>query len=319
MADAKHRVNIYTDGSCAPTNPGFGGWAYIRVENEVASHVVTGSEPDSTNNRMELMAAIEALKASEPFENLCIFTDSQYVRQGILTWVAQWKQKGWTRKGGAVKNLDLWKLLDSEAGRRNVEWMWVKAHSGDQYNELVDQAAREAALLLSRGGHPRLGEAITRNSPQRKNPSQISISLCFASEQAKSENSTVAWASSTSRGGLSTSSYAIQRDASYLSCVLTAAIECLASIQTNESVHLLTNSFFLQESLQEDFEVSKFERQARKDSEVLSLREELMSEVSRLRLTTEYAQDDSLSTKGGLLNLKTLLDQEKGRLHGMSA
>ena len=145
MTNARKQVDIHTDGACLG-NPGPGGWGVLLhwcgVERELS-----GGEADTTNNRMELMAAIAALESlREPCE-VILHTDSQYVRQGILEWMAGWIRRGWKTAGGApVKNRDLWERLHQAAARHQVDWRWVKGHSGDPGNERVDQLARDQAL-----------------------------------------------------------------------------------------------------------------------------------------------------------------------------
>lgn len=133
-------MTIYTDGACRG-NPGPGGWgAWLQYgDNE---RELWGGEAETTNNRMELQAAIQALSAlSEPC-NVALFTDSVYVKNGITSWLAGWKKKGWkTAAGKPVKNVDLWKALDAENQRHEVQWQWVKGHSGDPGNERADQLA----------------------------------------------------------------------------------------------------------------------------------------------------------------------------------
>lgn len=145
MTNARKQVDIHTDGACLG-NPGPGGWGVLLhwcgVERELS-----GGEADTTNNRMELMAAIAALESlREPCE-VILHTDSQYVRQGILEWMSGWIRRGWKTAGGApVKNRDLWERLHQAAARHQVDWRWVKGHSGDPGNERVDQLARVQAL-----------------------------------------------------------------------------------------------------------------------------------------------------------------------------
>ena len=138
------QVQVHTDGACLG-NPGPGGWAallrYGAHEREIA-----GAEPDTTNNRMELMAAICALESlTEP----CVVdltTDSQYVRQGITDWMPNWIRRNWKTAGGdPVKNRDLWERLHAARQAHTIDWRWVKGHSGDPDNERVDLLAREAA------------------------------------------------------------------------------------------------------------------------------------------------------------------------------
>jgi ribonuclease HI len=138
------RVEIHTDGACLG-NPGPGGWAallrYGAHEREIA-----GAEADTTNNRMELMAAISALESLTEACTIDLHTDSQYVRQGITLWMANWLRRNWKTSGGdPVKNRDLWERLHAAAARNRVAWHWVKGHSGDPDNERVDALARAAA------------------------------------------------------------------------------------------------------------------------------------------------------------------------------
>jgi ribonuclease HI len=146
---AAKEVGIHTDGACLG-NPGPGGWAallrYRGRERELA-----GGEALTTNNRMELMAAIAALETlSEPC-TVVLYTDSQYVRQGITEWLPGWIRRGWRTSGGAaVKNQDLWERLQAACARHCIDWRWVKGHSGDPDNERVDALARAQAEALRR-------------------------------------------------------------------------------------------------------------------------------------------------------------------------
>jgi ribonuclease HI len=135
-------VELFTDGACKG-NPGPGGWGvllrYGRVEKSLC-----GGELNTTNNRMELMAAISGLQALKESCHVIITTDSQYVRKGITEWIEGWKKNGWrTAAKEPVKNADLWQLLDREQARHQLEWRWVKGHSGHRENELADQLANQ--------------------------------------------------------------------------------------------------------------------------------------------------------------------------------
>lgn len=133
-------VEIFTDGACRG-NPGPGGWgALLRFGGH--ERPLYGAEPDTTNNRMELMAAIEGLRAlSEPCR-VVLTTDSQYVRKGITEWLPNWKRRGWkTASKQPVKNADLWQELERSAVDHEIDWQWVKGHSGHRENELADQLA----------------------------------------------------------------------------------------------------------------------------------------------------------------------------------
>ncbi|AOU97515.1 ribonuclease HI [Acidihalobacter yilgarnensis] len=136
-------IEIYTDGACRG-NPGPGGWGALLRMAERERHL-SGAEPLSTNNRMELTAAIKALEALHRPCTVRLVTDSIYVRDGITRWLPGWKRKGWkTASGQPVKNQDLWVNLDAACQRHQITWEWVKGHSGHPENELADRLANEA-------------------------------------------------------------------------------------------------------------------------------------------------------------------------------
>lgn len=140
-------IEIFTDGACSG-NPGPGGWGAILrwkgVEKELS-----GAEPDTTNNRMEMMAAIAALEALKRPSQVRVTTDSSYLRDGIMKWIHGWKRNGWkTASKAPVKNEDLWRRLDELTRRHKVEWDWVKGHAGHPENERADQLARDAIKAL---------------------------------------------------------------------------------------------------------------------------------------------------------------------------
>ncbi len=140
-------VEIYTDGSCLG-NPGPGGWAAL-LRRQGTEELLSGAEPDTTNNRMELMAAIAGLEQLKGASQVRLTTDSEYVRKGITAWIAGWRANGWrTASRKPVKNQDLWRRLDAAVARHDVQWRWVKGHSGDPDNERVDAAARAAIGAL---------------------------------------------------------------------------------------------------------------------------------------------------------------------------
>ena len=134
----------YTDGACSG-NPGPGGWGALLVardgERVLKVRELKGGAPETTNNRMELMAAISALEALERPSAITVVTDSAYVKDGITKWIHGWKAKGWTKKGG-LKNVELWQRLDAAAARHDVTWEWVKGHAGHPENERADELAR---------------------------------------------------------------------------------------------------------------------------------------------------------------------------------
>ena len=136
------QVEIFTDGACSG-NPGPGGWGALLRWNGVTKELY-GGEPDTTNNRMELTAAINALNALKEPCNVDLYTDSVYVRDGISTWIEGWKAKDWkTSARKPVKNADLWQKLDLARTRHNVNWHWVKGHAGHPENERCDELARK--------------------------------------------------------------------------------------------------------------------------------------------------------------------------------
>ncbi len=142
MSQENDTVIIYTDGGCEP-NPGVGGWAAILIYNG-KERELSGSHPETTNNRMEMTAAISGLEALKRPCNVNLITDSEYVKRGITEWLPGWKQRNWKRKGGPIKNVDLWKQLDEAAQRHDISWQWVKGHAGVHYNERCDTLASEA-------------------------------------------------------------------------------------------------------------------------------------------------------------------------------
>ena len=150
MSEPAHNVIIYTDGGCSP-NPGPGGWAAILIKDKHLKEL-KGGEPMSTNNRMELMAAIAALEALTKPSTVELHTDSKYVHDGISKWIHDWKRNGWkTADKKPVKNVDLWKRLDAALSAHTVHWHWVKGHAGHAMNERADQLARDG-LVAARAG-----------------------------------------------------------------------------------------------------------------------------------------------------------------------
>ena len=146
-ATAKKVVEIFTDGACSG-NPGPGGWGAVLRYGEVEKEM-SGGEPATTNNRMELMAAIMAIEAVKRPCEIHLHTDSEYLRQGITTWIHSWKARGWkTADKKPVKNVDLWQKLDAALKAHTVRWHWVKGHAGHPMNERADQLARDAIAEL---------------------------------------------------------------------------------------------------------------------------------------------------------------------------
>jgi ribonuclease HI len=142
-SSGKKRVEIFTDGACSG-NPGPGGWGAILRYGETEKEL-NGGEPETTNNRMEMMAAIKAIEAVRHPCEIHLHTDSEYLRQGITTWIHSWKARGWkTADKKPVKNVDLWQRLERAIETHDVHWHWVKGHSGHAENERADELARLA-------------------------------------------------------------------------------------------------------------------------------------------------------------------------------
>lgn len=141
------KVTLYTDGACSG-NPGPGGWGAVLIYGDHEKDL-SGGEKDTTNNRMEMLAVIEGLRALKGACEVSIYTDSTYVMKGMTEWLAGWKAKGWkTASKKPVKNKDLWLELEAELARHKVDWNWVKGHAGDEYNERADQLAYAESQAL---------------------------------------------------------------------------------------------------------------------------------------------------------------------------
>lgn len=148
--NTSHAIEIYTDGACSG-NPGPGGWGVL-LRWRGHEKELSGGEDDTTNNRMELMAAIQALESLKRPSQVDLHTDSTYVRDGITKWIHGWKRNGWkTSAKKPVKNEDLWKRLDAALADHQVEWHWVKGHSGHPENDRADELATAAAQAIRNG------------------------------------------------------------------------------------------------------------------------------------------------------------------------
>ena len=137
------KINIYTDGACSG-NPGIGGWGAVILIEDKEPIKLNGGSKETTNNKMELMAAIKALDHFDQPSTITLTTDSEYVRKGITEWIENWKVRGWkTASKKPVKNKELWELLDNLDNKHNVNWKWVKGHSGHRENEIADELANK--------------------------------------------------------------------------------------------------------------------------------------------------------------------------------
>ena len=146
---SERKLKIWTDGACK-FNPGPGGWGAYLVWGEKTLELC-GGEEETTNNRMELTAVIEALSAVKRPVPMTIYLDSQYVKNGIDSWIAGWKRKGWrTASGQPVKNVDLWKKLDELVSSHDIDWQWVKGHAGEEGNEKADELANRGVPVKNR-------------------------------------------------------------------------------------------------------------------------------------------------------------------------
>ncbi len=142
MMAALPKVTIYTDGACDP-NPGPGGWAALLLFGR-HEKVLSGAAEQSTNNRMELTAAVQALIALKEPCQVELYTDSEYLKRGISEWLPDWRRRGWKRKAGKLANIDLWQDLEASLKEHAITWHWVRGHAGDRFNQRVDSLARRA-------------------------------------------------------------------------------------------------------------------------------------------------------------------------------
>ncbi|MBF0308395.1 MAG: ribonuclease HI [Magnetococcales bacterium] len=169
-------VQIFTDGACSG-NPGPGGWGALIEHPSSPPRSLSGFSPQTTNNRMELLAAIRALEATSREREVSLITDSSYVKNGITQWIHSWKVRGWRKSdGGAVLNSDLWQALDALCRGRRLNWQWVRGHNGHPGNEAADTLAREAIRLGLAGHIPPDQLGMAASPAPKPNPFQPSVS-----------------------------------------------------------------------------------------------------------------------------------------------
>lgn len=230
----KDKVVIHTDGACDP-NPGPGGWAAI-LRYGRHEKVISGSDPQTTNNRMEMQAALSALQTLKSRCRVTLHTDSKYLRRGITEWLAAWQRRGWRTSGRrAVQNQDLWRALAAEVQRHQVEWRWVRGHSGDPLNARVDRLARAA---IPRTTSPLAGAAQAADAVQ-----------LFTRASCLGVSGPGGWAIVVRRGDEvnSLSGSAAQTTANEME--LQAAIQGLASLTRPSRVQLYTVSKYLHQGI----------------------------------------------------------------------
>lgn len=224
-------VEIYTDGGCDP-NPGPGGWAAILIFPKTGDEKeLSGGNPNTTNNQMELTAAIEALKALKKPCQVDLYTDSEYLKNGITSWIENWKAKSWQRGKHEVKNIDLWKRLDEVRQQHEIAWHWVKGHAGNTYNERADKLATAAI--------PRIEQQIDTDVTR--------IYLKIAGENPSL--GAFGWAASIIRGDTIENISGGHPHISVNHFSLFAVLEVLKQIPDSEAIQFFTNNSYLYDGI----------------------------------------------------------------------
>ncbi|MDX1664774.1 MAG: ribonuclease HI [Candidatus Promineifilaceae bacterium] len=231
MSDAAKQggktVTIYSDGGADP-NPGIGGWAAI-LRMDGRERVLKGHDPQTTNNRMELTAAIEALRALPPGRQITFYTDSQYVRRGITEWIDNWAEAGWQRRGGKpIANVDLWQQLWPLTRQHEIDWRWVKGHSGDPLNERVDELARQARLEIT------ADETMAQDMPR-----------LYVRASCRGNPGPGGWGVVVERGDETTQLSGSEPSTTNNRMEIRAALEALEQISTGGEAQLITTSDYL--------------------------------------------------------------------------
>lgn len=202
-----------------------------------------GSETHSTNNRMELTAALEALRSRRDGEKVELHTDSEYLRKGITQWISAWKRNGWTRKTGKpVLNKDLWIALDAENKRVHVEWRWVKAHAGHVYNEMVDEAARDAAFDASNSQVEAVGHHATPESVTTTQATRLEDTYFVNAANLGENRSAWAFVHGTDHNITETG---VEDGATFNRALIVGAVELIRSLPANKPASVTTDSEYL--------------------------------------------------------------------------
>jgi ribonuclease HI len=238
--DIPREMRIYTDGGCSP-NPGPGGWSAI-IRWDRSEWTLSGNDPDTTNNRMELHAAVAALGLLDALLGPCqvaIYTDSQYLRQGITSWIDDWVSRGWRTAGGQpVKNQDLWQVVYRLAGTHQVTWHWLPGHAGHPHNERADRlatAARQALVAGTRAEPPSAG-AVEGGAP--------GVTICVkASSDGPSGKS--GWAAIMRRGSHTRALSGSDPDATSNAMLLGGAAEALRALRVPSRVTVCSDAQYL--------------------------------------------------------------------------
>jgi ribonuclease HI len=289
------KVSIYTDGGADP-NPGIGGWAAI-LRAGGKEKIVTGGEPYTTNNRMELQAAISALKALTKPSQIEFYTDSEYLHLGITEWISAWEASGWKRKGKPIANVDLWKTLNELVKDHEVEWHWVKGHSSDPMNRRADALATRARLDLV--SHVAASGDMTR---------------MFVKGTCKGNPGPGTWAVVLEDGDDTEQfSGAVDRTTNNR-MEITAAIKGLEQIDENEPVQIVTASDYLYQGGSRWIKAWRKREWRKKDGKPVS-NVDLWIELDRLqnerRVSWQSAKFYNESPPTGLSEVAKLADEAK--------
>jgi ribonuclease HI len=238
----KSQVTIYSDGGADP-NPGPGGWGVVLLFTDPNGNThkkeLKGGELETTNNRMELTAAIQALRALKHPCDVQFYTDSQYVKKGITEWMANWKKTDF--KKGKIQNADLWKTLDNEVARHAIRWNWVKGHAGNEYNELAD--------TLATAGRAQIVGIPISETTETGQPSAVHVYLAVSAGSGTESLGPGAWATLIEQDGKETTLAHSFPNTAANRLYLLAAIAALETLPNNITIEFMTNSSYLREGM----------------------------------------------------------------------